>query len=358
MKRVYEKPAVVHTEKIEARAVSCAQGQHDDRRLRGRPDHFLVRVAAGPARPDRATSLRPEGEACPKGEGEEHHPSAPVPALKPEQGRVCFVAYSWLHQGDDHEASLREARRRSHREAGSARRELREGQHVDLRMRGRSGHLLGGTAPGGGGARRGIGDHERPLRLDALNSGRRAFLLTGLGATIASLVGRVVFGAPQRDPGAPVDPSPGPGAPRSPRVCEVRSRELRAAVAGGGGRSGVSELLLGALSVLSGEDLPPLDALTELFPGDPPVTILVDAGASGPFTPLLANELAAALLDMGSAAGSVAIADASDAELAGGRVPDRPRGTRPSLQGDRAGTGVPGTAVRRGRLGPLDVSRS
>ena len=30
MKRVYEKPAVVHTEKIEARAVSCAKASNTD----------------------------------------------------------------------------------------------------------------------------------------------------------------------------------------------------------------------------------------------------------------------------------------------------------------------------------------
>ena len=126
--------------------------------------------------------------------------------------------------------------------------------------------------------------------------------------------------------------SAGGAAAEATKVVELRYIQLR-------GEDGsitpsiLEDAVLGLLQNYTGDY--PLDALSSLFSGDPPVSVLVDArsGNKGT-TPVLAMSLATALRDMGSQAESIVVSDASDADLVAGGYRIVRDGEGPFCHGD------------------------
>lgn len=141
---------------------------------------------------------------------------------------------------------------------------------------------------------------------------RRVFLtraLTALGAVLlggpAGTMGRALAArrVESLDPPANL-----------PRVYEIRLRGLR----GGSGETVsavLEESVYVAATALTRRDLLPLDALSELFPDDPPVVILVDPRFGASTTRVIATRLSGALVDMGSAAESIVVVGSTDEEM-------------------------------------------
>lgn len=168
-------------------------------------------------------------------------------------------------------------------------------------------------------------------------------LLLGLRGIAASLVlprrlfgggGPVSADAGVAPPGAAASPVTSPRELRNARVCELRSVALRAAASEREEVEAIGLLLDEALIALAGSKQPPLDALTELVPGDPPTAVLVDAAHGSATTKLLALALAGRLTDMASEAGGAMIVDADENDLKRAGYPVehrmRCRGTEPA----------------------------
>jgi hypothetical protein len=158
-----------------------------------------------------------------------------------------------------------------------------------------------------------MNEDDRFRRLAA----RRAFLQRSLalaGSLLAggsALRGALSFGTPDASPEAASSPTPS-SAPAT-KVLEARFVGLRGEE-GTITRTVLEDAVLGLMQLDTGEY--PLDALSSLFPDDPPISIRVDARSGRPeTTTVLATRLASALKDMGSKGDAVVVADASDADL-------------------------------------------
>lgn len=149
---------------------------------------------------------------------------------------------------------------------------------------------------------------------------RRTFLIRSL----ASLGGLVVagnldstsrlFAAPRRRAASPPPAAVPPKSP-PPTVVEILMMSFPPPTSGKWSDQLPEEAIFASAISLTKNDLAPLDALSEVYPDDPPVAIFVDTGSEAPTTRMLAMKLAASLADMGSSLPSVGVVGSTDDAL-------------------------------------------
>ena len=140
------------------------------------------------------------------------------------------------------------------------------------------------------------------------------------------------------------------------RVVELRSKGLLDA-GEGAPEPDFKDCVLLAMMLAVHEDLPPLDALAEIYPDEPPVSVLVDARAGSLGTRRLAKLLATSFVDMGSPPETVTILDAADSDLEAGGYPLSREGEGPRCHGTEPGPGYGASSSVPGTKGAARVSK-